>query len=102
MQLLCVSNYWMIFPDTAHMKEEPKEEPIMDSKGKPDMESMVMEESIETEDELSRDEVVSCICMLNEENGLMIQVNQYPLGACQAKCILSYAGLSIRGGIRYF
>jgi hypothetical protein len=43
---------------------------------------MVMEESIETEDELSRDEVVSCICMLNEENGLMIQVNQYPLGAC--------------------
>lgn len=59
--------------DTAHMKEEPKEESIMDSKGKHDIESMVMEESIETEDELSRDEVVNCICMLNEENGLMIQ-----------------------------
>ena len=84
------------------MKEEPKEESIMDSKGKHDIESMVMEESIETEDELSRDEVVNCICMLNEENGLMIQVNQYLLGACQAICILFYAGLSIRGGTRYF
>ncbi|XP_060069843.1 PHD finger protein 20-like protein 1 isoform X2 [Ylistrum balloti] len=31
------------------------------------------EESIETEDELSKDEVVNCICLFNEENGLMIQ-----------------------------
>ncbi|XP_021344358.1 PHD finger protein 20-like protein 1 [Mizuhopecten yessoensis] len=35
--------------------------------------TMATEESIETEDELSKDEVVNCICLFNEENGLMIQ-----------------------------
>ncbi|KAK3579171.1 hypothetical protein CHS0354_022708 [Potamilus streckersoni] len=36
-------------------------------------ETVVTEESRMTEDELEKDELVNCICGMNEENGLMIQ-----------------------------
>ncbi|XP_063406855.1 PHD finger protein 20-like protein 1 isoform X2 [Mytilus trossulus] len=58
--------------DDMH-KAEHREEAIVETEPKQEVAAMVMDESIETEDELSKDEVVNCICMVNEENGLMIQ-----------------------------
>ncbi|XP_052085455.1 PHD finger protein 20-like protein 1 isoform X5 [Mytilus californianus] len=58
--------------DDMH-KAEHREEVIVETEPKQEVDTMATEESIETEDELSKDEVVNCICMVNEENGLMIQ-----------------------------
>ncbi|CAC5394264.1 PHF20 [Mytilus coruscus] len=58
--------------DDMH-KAEHRDEAIVETECKQEVDTMAMEESIETEDELSKDEVVNCICMVNEENGLMIQ-----------------------------
>lgn len=40
-----------------------------------DVMDLVAEDDIQEEQEGNKDEVVNCICQINEENGLMIQVS---------------------------